>query len=71
LPRAIGGEHPNNPLGVLQILWVRGKNESQSKAKAPNKSLQPDRQKRRGFCKERKTRAPFACPLSFAVRAKN
>ena len=60
----------NNPLGVLQILWGRGKNESQSKAKAPNKSLQPDSQKRRGFCKERKTRAPFACPLSFAVMRK-
>ncbi len=51
----------------MQILWGKGKNESQSKAKAPNKSLQPDSQKRRGFCKEHKTRAPFACPLSFAV----
>ena len=41
------------------------------KSSAPNKSLQPDSQKRRGFCKERKTHAPFACPLSFAVRCKN
>ncbi len=70
LPRPIGKEHPNNPLCVLQILWGRGKNEAQSKAKAPNKSLQPDSQKCRGFCKERKTHAPFACPLSFAVSSK-
>ena len=40
------------------------------KERTPNKSLQPDSQKRRMFCKERKTRAPFACPLSFAVGCK-
>ena len=34
------------------------------------KSLQPDSQKRRGFCKERKTHDAFACPLSFAVGRK-
>ncbi len=62
LPRQIRGEHPNNPLGVLYILWFGGKNELHFKVERAQQTAPAGQSKASWVLQKAQNPRPFCLP---------